>query len=88
MPLEPLVEKWKSFNFTTIEINGHNMREVLEALDMTKEIHSQPTAIIAHTTKGKGVSFMENKAEWHGLAPDDAQYAQAIDELKGKRRDD
>jgi transketolase len=47
MPLEPLVEKWKSFNFTTIEINGHNMREVLEALDMTKEIHSQPTAIIA-----------------------------------------
>ena len=88
MPLEPLVEKWKSFNFATLEINGHNMREVLEALDVAKEIHSRPTVIIAHTTKGKGVSFMENKAEWHGLAPDDAQYAQAIDELKGKRRDD
>ncbi|MBA7499487.1 MAG: transketolase [Clostridia bacterium] len=88
MPLEPLVEKWKSFNFATVEINGHNMREVIEALDMAKEIHSQPTVIIAHTTKGKGVSFMENKAEWHGLAPNDAQYAQAVAELKGKRRDD
>jgi len=88
MPLEPLVEKWKSFNFATLEIDGHNIGQVLDSLDMAKEIHSQPTVIIAHTTKGKGVSFMENKAEWHGLAPNDAQYAQAIAELKGKRRDD
>lgn len=82
MPLESLVDKWKSFNFAVIEIDGHNIRQVLEALDMAKEIHSQPTVIIAHTTKGKGVSFMENKAEWHGLAPDDVQYNHAVDELK------
>jgi len=55
---------------------------------VAKEIHSRPTVIIARTTKGKGVSFMENKAEWHGLAPNDAQYAQAVDELKGKRGND
>ncbi len=83
MPLESLVEKWKSFNFTTIEINGHNMREVLDSLDMTSEIHDGPTVIIAHTTKGKGVSFMENKAFWHGCVPDDTQYAKARAELKG-----
>jgi len=83
MPLEPLVEKWKSFNFTTIEINGHNMREVLESLDTALEIHNRPTVIIAHTTKGKGASFMENKAYWHGRAPDDTQYAKAKAELKG-----
>ena len=82
MPLEPLVEKWKSFNFATLEINGHNMREILESLDTAKEIHNQPIVIIAHTTKGKGVSFMENKAKWHGLAPNDIQYTQAIAELK------
>jgi len=83
LPLEPLVEKWKAFNFATIEINGHDMRQVLEALDMAKEIHNKPTVIIAHTTKGKGVSFMENKAKWHGRAPNDEEYAQAVSELKG-----
>jgi len=86
MPLESLVDKWKSFNFAILEIDGHNIRQVLEALDMAKEIHSQPTVIIAHTTKGKGISFMENKAKWHGLAPDNQQYAQAIVELKGDIR--
>jgi len=84
MPLEPLVEKWKSFNFAVLEIDGHNMRQVLESLDMAEEVHSRPVVIIAHTTKGKGVSFMENKAEWHGLAPDDVQYARAVAELKGE----
>lgn len=83
MPLEPVVEKWKSFNFEVIEINGHNMREILDALDMAKEIHNRPTIIVAHTTKGKGVSFMENKASWHGQVPDDTQFAQAKAELQG-----
>ncbi len=83
MPLEPLVEKWKAFNFSTIEINGHNMREILDSLDIAGEIHDRPTAIIAHTTKGKGVSFMENKAEWHGLVPSDEEYSQAVTELGG-----
>jgi len=83
MPLEPFVEKWQSFNFAVIEINGHNMREVLEAFDVATEIHDKPTVIIAHTTKGKGVSFMENEAFWHGRAPDDEQYTKAETELKG-----
>jgi len=83
LPLEPLVDKWKSFNFATFEINGHDMRQVLEALDTVKEIHNKPTAIIAHTTKGKGVSFMENKSAWHGIAPNDEEYARAVSELKG-----
>lgn len=86
MPLEPFAEKWRSFNFAVVEIDGHNIRQVLDALDMAKEIHGQPTVIIAHTTKGKGVSFMENKAEWHGLAPNDVQYIQAVNELKGEIR--
>lgn len=83
MPLEPVVGKWRSFNFEVIEINGHNMREILDSLDMAREIHSRPTVIVAHTTKGKGVSFMENKALWHGQAPNDEQLAKAKAELKG-----
>jgi transketolase len=83
MPLEPLAEKWRAFNWATLEINGHDVRQVLEALDTASEIHDRPTVIIAHTTKGKGVSFMENDARWHGIAPDEAQYAQARAELSG-----
>lgn len=85
MPLEPLLDKWQAFNFAVLEINGHNMRQVLEALDIVKEIHDRPTVIVAHTTKGKGVSFMEGRSEWHGRAPDDEQYAQAVAELKEQR---
>jgi transketolase len=84
MPLEPFVEKWRAFNWAGLGVNGHNMRQVLEALDMAGEIHDRPTVIVAHTTKGKGVSFMENDSHWHGIPPDDAQYAQAIAELKGE----
>jgi len=83
MPLEPLVDKWRAFGFAVIEINGHNLRQVLEALDTALEIHSLPTVIVAHTTKGKGVSFMENTAKWHGAVPNEAEYAQARAELKG-----
>jgi len=85
MPLEPLTEKWRAFSWAVLEINGHNMRLVLEALDTATEIHNQPTVIVAHTTKGKGVSFMENDSRWHGIAPNDIQYAQALAELGGKR---
>jgi len=84
MPLEPFIKKWQSFNFATVEIDGHNVREILKALDLTKEIHDRPSVIIAHTTKGKGVSFMENEATWHGLAPDDEQFKLAMEELKGE----
>ena len=84
MPLEPLIEKWRAFNWAVLEINGHAIPQILEALDMAGEIHNQPTVIVAHTTKGKGVSFMENKSQWHGIPPDDAQYVQAVAELRGE----
>ena len=84
LPLDPLVDKWEAFNFATLEINGHNMRQVLEALDAAKEIHDKPTVIVAHTTKGKGVSFMENQSKWHGIAPNHEEYARAVAELKGR----
>lgn len=81
MPLEPLADRWKAFNWHVIEINGHNTRQVIEALDLAEEIHSQPTIIIAHTTKGKGVSYMENDSKWHGAVPKPDQYEQALVEL-------
>ncbi len=84
MPLEPLADKWKSFNWAVLEVNGHDLRQVLEALDTAAEIHSRPTVILAHTTKGKGVSFMENDAYWHGMAPDEQQLALAVAELENK----
>jgi len=84
MPLEPLVEKWRAFNWAVLEINGHNLRQILEALDTACEIHGRPTVIIAHTTKGKGVSFMENRAFWHGGVPNQAQMQQAEAELRAK----
>jgi len=82
MPLEPLVDKWRAFNWAVLEINGHNLRQVLEALDTASEIHARPTIIVAHTTKGKGVSFMEDRSYWHGVAPNDGQMAQATAELE------
>ena len=81
MPLEPLIDKWRAFNWAVLEINGHNLRQVLEALDTASEIHGRPTIIVAHTTKGKGVSFMEDRSYWHGVAPNAAQLAQAETEL-------
>jgi len=82
MPMEPMADKWRACNWEVLEINGHDLRQVLEALDMAGETHHRPTVIIAHTTKGKGVSFMENQAKWHGIAPSDEELAQAIAELK------
>jgi len=83
MPLEPVKAKWESFGWHTIEIDGHNMRQLLEALDEATHIHARPTIIIAHTVKGKGVSFMENKSTWHGGAPTEEEYKIAMAELRG-----
>lgn len=83
MPIEPLVDKWQSFGFTVIEINGHNIIQILDAMDTALEIHSRPTVILAHTTKGKGVSFMENSSKWHGGVPTDHEYLIAKNQLKG-----
>ncbi len=69
MPLEPLVNKWKAFNWNVIQIDGYNFNQIIHALDRAEETINRPTVIIAHTTKGKGVSFMEWSPEWHGKAP-------------------
>ena len=82
MPLEPVVDKWRSFNWHTIEIDGHNIKQILDTLDETKHLHGKPSIIIAHTIKGKGVSFMENKSIWHGRAPNKEEFEIALKELQ------
>ncbi len=82
MPLEPLADKWRAFNWTVIEIDGHNMREIVDALEKAKTIFENPTVIIAHTIPGKGVDFMQNKFEWHGKPPDKDQARLALHELR------
>jgi len=77
MPTEPITDKWAAFNWHVMEIHGHNMAEVLDALDRADEIHGRPAVIIARTTKGKGVDFMENQPQWHGGVPNDQQYETA-----------
>ena len=84
MPLEPFAGKWRAFGWAVIEVNGHNVRQILEALDAAQQIHDRPTAILARTTKGKGVSFMENDARWHGAVTNGAQYKRAMAELRGE----
>lgn len=81
MPLEPVVEKWRSFGWAVLEIDGHHMGQILDALDEAVHIHAHPTIIVAHTVKGKGVSFMENQSRWHGRAPNEEQHRQAVMEL-------
>ncbi|HSA91826.1 MAG TPA: transketolase [Terriglobales bacterium] len=83
--LEPLVAKFRAFNWTTVEIDGHDFAQVIPALEQARANSSgRPTAIIAHTVKGKGVSFMENKVEWHGVAPKPDQVEAAVKELEAK----
>lgn len=81
MPSEPLDKKLEAFNWNVIKIDGHDFEAIAAAFDAARAHKGQPTMILARTTKGKGVSFMENKAAWHGVAPNDEQYAQAHAEL-------
>jgi len=83
MSIYPIDEKFKSFGFEVINVDGHNIPELIKAFESAKKTKGKPTAIIANTVKGKGVSFMENDAGWHGKAPNDEQYNQAIKELGG-----
>ncbi len=83
MSLEPLGEKWMAFGWNVIEINGHDMRQILEACDRAKEVRGKPTMVIAHTIKGKGVSFMEGALQFHGKAPNDDELRVALKELEG-----
>lgn len=78
----PIDEKFKAFGWHVICVNGHDFDELEAAFNEAKTVTDRPTAIVAKTVKGKGVSFMENQCGWHGKAPDDEQYAQAMNELK------
>lgn len=82
MPTEPITDKWISFGWHVQEIHGHNVGEILDALDRADEVHARPSIIIARTTKGKGVSFMEYDHRWHGMAPNKQQYELALAELE------
>lgn len=83
MNIYPIDEKFKSFGFETINVDGHNIEELIKAFETAKKVKGKPTAIIANTVKGKGVSFMENIASWHGKAPNQEEYLLAMKELGG-----
>jgi transketolase len=82
LDISPIKEKWQAFNWDVREIDGHDMVQILDALTWAKDSHIKPTIILAHTIKGKGVSFMEGQAEWHGKAPDCEQAKLALKELQ------
>lgn len=83
MNIYPIDAKFKSFGFEVINVDGHNIPELITAFETAKKTKGKPTAIIANTIKGKGVSFMENEASWHGKAPNEEEYKQAMKELGG-----
>jgi transketolase len=82
MPIEPVADKWRAFNWHVETIDGHSMEQVVSALEAAKARRGVPTAIIAETVKGKGVSFMENVADWHGKAPCQAEADKALEEIR------
>ena len=81
MNIYPLKEKFEAFGFEVFEVDGNNIDELITVFDKAKTVKGKPTAIIAKTVKGKGVLFMEDKADWHGKAPSDEEYKTAMDEL-------
>ncbi len=84
MPLEPLADKWRAFNWHVIETVGHDFKSLDEAFEQAQAIYEKPTVIIAHTVPGKGVSFMERNYKWHGKAPNKEEAEKALAELKVK----
>lgn len=82
MPLGDVVAKWKAFGWNVLDIDGHDMQQVVDALEKAKTIKGKPTIIVAKTIKGKGVSYMENVPAWHGKAPNDEQFDIAINEIR------
>jgi transketolase len=83
MALEPLVQKWQAFGWNTLEIDGHDIPAILDALDQLANLKGKPGIIIANTVKGKGVSIFENQKKYHGVAPNPEEYRQALAELDG-----
>ena len=82
MKIEPIAEKWKAFGWNVQEIDGHNIQAIGQAIEKAQKVKGKPSMIICHTTKGKGVSFMENVAGWHGKAPKGELLDKALEELK------
>ena len=81
MQVEPLAAKYAAFGWDVLRIDGHNMSQIVDALDQAREVKGRPVMILADTIKGKGVSFMENQPGWHGKAPNREELARALDEL-------
>jgi transketolase len=82
LDIEPVVAKWRSFNWHVREIDGHDIAQILDALDEAEVVHDRPTLIVSHTVKGKGVSFMELNSAWHGKAPEAEELEAALSELR------
>lgn len=85
MPLEPLRDKYEAFRWHVIEVDGHNIRKIMEACQEARAVYEKPTVIIAHTIPGKGVDFMENDYKWHGVPPNAEQAKVALHELRTLR---
>jgi len=83
LDLEPLVAKWQAFGWPVQEIDGHDLAQIDKALEQAEANHGRPSLIVAHTVKGKGVSFMENNPEWHGKSPKPPEAVAAIREILG-----
>lgn len=83
LPIDPVEDKWRAFGWSVQRIDGHDHAQIMDALTKAQAREGKPHMIVADTIKGKGVSFMEGDIGWHGAAPDDAQLAQAIEELGG-----
>jgi transketolase len=82
MPIAPMAEKWRAFGWHVMNIDGHDMDQVVRALETAKTVKAQPTVIVAHTVKGRGVSYMEDVAAWHGKAPCAQEADQALEEIR------
>lgn len=82
LDIEPVVSKWRAFNWHVREIDGHDIAQILDALDEAEVVHDRPTLIVARGVKGKGVSFMELNSDWHGKAPKAEQLKEALAELR------
>lgn len=81
MSAKPIDDKFRSFGFEIIKIDGHNMEEIKSAFEVARNVKEKPVCIIANTIKGKGVKFMENQVDWHGKAPNEEQYKEAVNDI-------
>ena len=81
MKIEPIAQKWASFRWEVFQVNGHDFQEIISALDKAETVKNKPSLIVANTVKGKGVSFFENKVEYHGVAPTNEELKKALIEI-------